>query len=99
MPKRKKNVAIGSSFGQFLAEQGLLEGATAVAIKRVIAWQLAEAMKAEGVTKKALAEKMHTSRSHLDRLLDERDTGLTIETLGKVARALGRNVRIELCEA
>jgi hypothetical protein len=40
---------------------------------------------------------MHTSRSHLDRLLDERDTGLTIETLGKAARALGRNVRIQLC--
>ena len=99
MTKKKKNPAIGSNFDQFLAEQGLLEGATAVAIKRVIAWQLAEAMKAEGVTKKALAEKMHTSRSHLDRLLDDRDTGLTIETLGKAARALGRNVRIELCEA
>jgi antitoxin HicB len=99
MTKKKKNPAIGSNFDQFLAEQGLLEGATAVAIKRVIAWQLAEAMKAEGVTKKALAEKMHTSRSHLDRLLDDRDTGLTIETLGKAARALGRNVRIELCAA
>jgi DNA-binding Xre family transcriptional regulator len=99
MTRKKKNPAIGSNFDQFLAEQGLLEGATAIAIKRVIAWQLAEAMKAEGVTKKALAERMHTSRSHLDRLLDERDTGLTIETLGKAARALGRNVRIELCEA
>ena len=99
MIRKKKNSAIGSNFDQFLAEQGLLEGATAIAIKRVIAWQLAEAMKAEGVTKKALAEKMHTSRSHLDRLLDDRDTGLTIETLGKAARALGRNVRIELCEA
>ncbi len=99
MTRKKKNPAVGSNFDQFLAEQGLLEGATAVAIKRVIAWQLAEAMKAEGVTKKALAEKMHTSRSHLDRLLDDRDTGLTIETLGKAARALGRNVRIELCTA
>jgi antitoxin HicB len=99
MTRKKKNSAIGSSFDQFLAEHDLLEGATAVAIKRVITWQLAEAMKATGVTKKALAEKMHTSRSHLDRLLDERDTGLTIETLGKAARALGRNVRIELCEA
>jgi antitoxin HicB len=97
--RKKKTPAIGSNFDQFLADQGLLEGATAIAIKRVIAWQLAEAMKAEGVTKKALAERMHTSRSHLDRLLDERDTGLTIETLGKAARALGRNVRIELCEA
>jgi DNA-binding Xre family transcriptional regulator len=99
MTKKKKNPAIGSNFDQFLVEHDLLEGATAVAIKRVIAWQLAEAMKAEGVSKKALAEKMHTSRSHLDRLLDDRDTGLTIETLGKAARALGRNVRIELCLA
>ena len=96
MTRKKKNPAIGSNLDQFLAEQSLLEGATAIAIKRVIAWQLAEAMKAEGVTKKALAEKMHTSRSHLDRLLDERDPGLTIETLGRAARALGRNVRIEL---
>ena len=99
MTKRKKNTAVGSNFDHFLAEQGLLEVATAVAIKRVIAWQLAEAMKAEGITKKALAEKMHTSRSHLDRVLDDRDTGLTIETLGKAARALGRNVRIEFCES
>lgn len=99
MIRKKKNSAIGSSFDEFLADQGLLEGATAVAIKRVIAWQLVEAMRAEGITKKALAEKMNTSRSHLDRLLDDRDTGLTIETLGKAARALRRNVRIELCEA
>jgi DNA-binding Xre family transcriptional regulator len=99
MTKKKKNPAVGSNFDQFLAEQRLLEGATTIAIKRAIAWQLAEAMKAEGVTKKALAEKMHTSRSHLDRLLDDRDTGLTIETLGKAARALGRNLRIELCKA
>ena len=99
MTRKKKHTAVGSNFDQFLAEQGLLEGATAVAIKRVIAWQLAEAMKAEGVTKKTLAEKMRTSRSHLDRVLDDRDTGLTIETLGKAARALGRNVRIELCAA
>ncbi len=99
MTRKKKNAAIGSNFDEFLAEEGLLEGATSVAIKRVIAWQIAEAMKAARVTKKVLAERMHTSRSHLDRLLDERDTGLTIETLGKAARALGRNVRIELCEA
>ena len=99
MASKKKNPTIGSSFDQFLAEHDLLEHSSAIAIKRVIAWQLAEAMKAAGVTKKALAEKMHTSRSHLDRVLDDRDTGLTIETLGKAARALGRNVRIELCEA
>ncbi len=96
---KKKNSAVGSNFDQFLAEQDLLEKSTVSAIKRVITWQLTEAMKAAGISKKALAERMHTSRSHLDRLLDERDTGLTIETLGKAAHALGRNVRIELCAA
>lgn len=96
MAKTKKKSAIGSSFDDFLAEDGLLEEANAVAIKRVIAWQLAEAMKASGITKKALAERMHTSRSHLDRLLDEHDTGLTLETLSRAAHALGRGVRIEL---
>ena len=99
MARKRKNPAIGSSFDQFLAEHDLLEKSTAAAIKRVITWQLTEAMKTEGISKKMLAERMHTSRSHLDRLLDERDTGLTIETLGKAAHALGRNVRIELCAA
>lgn len=87
---------IGSDFDQFLADEGILEHTTAVAIKRVIAWQIQQVMKSEGITKKALAEKMNTSRSSLDRLLDKNDTGLTIETLTKAARALGRRVRVEL---
>ena len=66
---KKKNAAIGSNFDQFLAEHDLLEKSTVSAIKRVITWQLTEAMKAAGISKKALAERMHTSRSHLDRLL------------------------------
>ncbi len=99
MAKAKKNPAVGSNFDDFLSDDGMLEAASAVAIKRVIAWQLAEAMKANGITKKVLAERMHTSRSHLDRLLDEHDTGLTLETLSKAAHALGREVRIELTGA
>ena len=67
-----------------------------LAVKRVIAWQLAQAMKEQGFTKKRLAELMHTSRSHLDRLLDTQDTGLTLETLSRVARVLKRRIRIEL---
>ncbi|MBI4692733.1 MAG: XRE family transcriptional regulator [Gammaproteobacteria bacterium] len=94
MPPRKKQV--GSSFDEFLAEEGLLEDASAVALKRVIAWQLQQAMEAEGLTKSALAKRMDTSRSSLDRLLDEHDTGLTLETLARAARALGRRVRVEL---
>lgn len=87
---------IGSDFDQFLADEGILEHTTAVAIKRVIAWQIQKVMKSEGITKRALAEKMKTSRSSLDRLLDKDDTGLTIETLTKAARALGCRVRVEL---
>lgn len=86
----------GSNFEDFLAEDGILEEVTATAVKRVIAWQIAEAMKVEKLTKKAMAERMQTSRSHLDRLLDANDTGLTLETLIRAAQALGRHLRIEL---
>ena len=96
---RKRNPRIGSDFDDFLAEDGRLEEATAVAIKRVIAWQISEAMKARGLTKKTMAERMRTSRSHLDRLLDVNDTGLTLETLSRAAQALGYRVRVELAAA
>ena len=95
----RKNRHIGSDFDQFLADEGLLDAATAVAIKRVITWQIQQAMKAQGITKIALAKRMATSRSSLDRLLDEDDTGLTLETLTKAAQALGRRVRVELAAA
>lgn len=95
----KHKLHVGSDFDDFLAEEGLLEQTTAVAIKRVIAWQIAEAMKARGLTKKAMAERMHTSRSLLDRLLDENDTGLTLETLSRAAQALGYRVKVELAAA
>lgn len=87
---------IGSDFDEFLEEQGVREDITALAIKRVIAWQIAKAMKAKKLTKSALASRMGTSRAALDRLLDEHDTGLTLTTLDRAARALGRKVRIEL---
>ena len=87
---------IGSSFDDFLAEDALLEEVSAVAIKRVVAWQIAQEMKAQGLTKTALAEKMHTSRAALNRLLDETDTSLTLTTLTGAAKALGKNLRIEL---
>lgn len=92
----KSNPHVGSNFDDFLAEEGLLEEATARAIKRVIAWQFQEAMKAKRVTKSAMAKKMRTSRSALDRLLDENDTGLTIDTLSRAAQALGYRVKLEL---
>ena len=95
----KRTTHIGSTLDDFLSEEGLLEEASARAIKRVIAWQLAEAMQTQGLTKTAMAERMHTSRSMLDRLLDETDTGLTIETLSRAAQALGYRVKVELAAA
>lgn len=95
----KSNPHIGSGFDDFLQEEGILEEVTAVATKRVIAWQIKEAMKASGLNKKTLAERMHTSRSQLDRVLDQNDTGLTLETLSRAASALGYRVKVELVAA
>lgn len=91
-----KSKHIGSSFDDFLESEGLLEESAAIAVKRVIAWQVAEAMKAANVSKSALAKRMHTSRSQLDRVLDETDTGLTLDTLSRAATALGYRIQIDL---
>ena len=87
---------IGSSFDDFLAEEAMLEESTAVAIKRVIAWQIAEEMQAQNLTKTALAKKMHTSRAALNRLLDENDASLTLTTLASAAAALGKKIDLRL---
>jgi DNA-binding Xre family transcriptional regulator len=87
---------IGSDLDEFMQDEGFREDATAQAIKRVVAWQIQQAMKAGKLTKSALAARMGTSRAALDRLLDEKDTGLTLTTLDRVARALGKRVKIEL---
>lgn len=96
---RANNPRVGSRFDAFLAEDGLLEDVSAVAVKRVIAWQIAEAMKHEGITKTALAERMHTSRAQLNRVLDAEDTGLTLDTLSRAAAALGYRVKVDLVAA
>ena len=90
------NTHIGSSFDDFLAEEAMLEETTAVAIKRVVAWQIAQEMKAQNLTKTALAAKMHTSRAALNRLLDEADTSLALTTLTSAAKALGKSLRFEV---
>lgn len=86
----------GNNFDDFLQEESILEEATAVAIKRVIAWQISEEMKAQSLTKTKLASKMHTSRAALNRLLDEDDTSLTLTTLASAAVALGKTIKLEL---
>jgi len=90
------NKHIGSDFDDFLAEQGIAEEVSAAALKRVIAWQIAEAMKLQKVTNKALAQRMHTSRTAVDRALDQNDAGMTLATLASAARALGQRVEVRL---
>jgi DNA-binding Xre family transcriptional regulator len=87
---------IGSKFDDFLKAEGIYEGTTARALKRVLAWQIAEAMKAEGMTKTELARRMKTSRAVLDRLLDAKNPAVTLSTISRAASALGRRIRLEL---
>ncbi len=90
------NNHIGSDFDDFLSEQGLAEEVSAAALKRVIAWQITQAMKEQHVSKKNLADCMHTSRTAVDRALDQNDPGMTLATLASAARALGQRVEIRL---
>ncbi len=94
-----KNKNIGSSFDDFLAEHGELEQSTAIAVKRVIAWQIEQAMASNGVNKSMLAKRMQTSRTVVDRILDASDTGLTLDTMTRAAMALGFRVKVDLVVA
>ena len=79
-----------------LKKEGKLEEFAAVAIKEVLAWQIAEAMKAQNLSRKRLAERMKTSRSQISRLLDPKDGNVTIATLQRAAKIVGRTLRLEL---
>lgn len=91
-----KNRHIGTSFDDFLDEEGLRADAEATAIKRVIAYQIEMEMKQANLSKTAMAEKMHTSRTALDRLLDPSNVSVTLQTLERAALALGKSLKIEL---
>lgn len=93
---RKAKGRIGSSFDAFLKEEGRFEATQAVAIKRVLAWQIEQEMKSQAITKKEMAQRMHTSRSQLDRLLDPENDAVSLETLARAAHAIGRNLKLEL---
>lgn len=86
----------GMLFEDFLNEQGVYEEVTGQAVKRVLAFQLAAAMKAESISKGEMARRLETSRSQLDRLLDPDNAGVTLGALTKAARAVGRTLRVEL---
>ena len=94
--KIRKKGRIGSSFDDFLKDEGVYNEVETVAVKRVIAWQLEEAMKARRMSKLQMARRMKTSRSQLDRLLDPSHSGVTLETLARAAQVLGRQIRVEL---
>ncbi|MGB5175310.1 MAG: helix-turn-helix transcriptional regulator [Thermoanaerobaculia bacterium] len=87
---------LGSDFEEYLEEQGVLEETTAVAVKRVLAYQIAQAMKEQKLTKAAMARRMHTSRSALNRLLDPDFPSVTLLTLERAAKALDKELYIEL---
>lgn len=87
---------IGSSFDDFLESQGTLAETTATACKRVIAWQIEQAMSEKALTKSGLADLMHTSRAAVDRLLDPNNTSISLNTMHKAANALGKKVNIQL---
>ncbi len=94
-PRRRYNYS-GSTFDSFLEEQGIREEVEAVATKRVLAWQLEQEMKRQRKTKHAMARELHTSRSQLDRLLDPRNTAVTLETITRAAKVLGKKVVVRI---
>jgi antitoxin HicB len=87
---------IGSSFDDFLSEEGLLEQTETMAIKRVLAYQVEELMKEQNLSKTEMSRRMRTSRASLERLLDPGNQSVTLQTLDRAARALGKRLQISL---
>jgi antitoxin HicB len=94
--KIKRSIDDLTTLDDFLKNEGKLEEFEAVAIKEVLAWQIVEAMKAQKLSRKRLAERMKTSRSQIRRLLDPKDGNVTITTLQRAAKMVGRTLRLEL---
>jgi antitoxin HicB len=86
----------GSSFDDFLRDEGIYEEVTSTTVARVLAWQLQEQMREQGITKVGMARRMGTSRSQLDRLLKSNGSGVTLETISRAAKAVNRTIRLEL---
>jgi len=86
---------MGSSIDDFLKQEGIFEEAQAQAVKEVVAWQLAEAMRKQGISKNKMATLLKTSRSQVDRLLDPTND-ITLSSIQRAAAMVGRRVSIEL---
>ncbi len=96
MSEQQKGRISEETFDDFLASEGILEACETHAIKELLAEQLSDAMKEQGLTKSVMAERMRTSRRQLDRLLDPKNPSVTLDTLSRAASAVGRTIRIEL---
>jgi antitoxin HicB len=95
---RKRTDHSGSTFDSFLEEEGIREEVEAVAVKRVLAWHLEQAMQKQQKTKQAMAKQLHTSRSQLDRLLDPGNVSVTLDTITRAARVLGKRIIIRVTD-
>ena len=93
---QKKKGKLGSSFDAFLAEEGILETCEEQALKQILVDQIMAAMQKDSLTKSAMAARMQTSRRALDRLLDPKNTGVTLHTLQRAAVAVGRQLLFDL---
>jgi len=89
----------GSSFDSFLEEEGIREETETLAIKRVLAWQLEQAMREQRKTKQAMAKELHTSRSQLNRLLDPQNVSVSLETITRAAKVLGKRLIVRITDA
>ena len=98
-PAKTKNKHRGSSFREFLRDDGMLEEVQALALKRAVALKVYDLMKKKKLSKSALAAEMRTSRAAIHRLLDPQNTSVTLATLNRAARSLGQKVKIELVAA
>jgi antitoxin HicB len=93
---KKHNRHIGSSLDDFLKEEDMLEEARTIALKETLTWQVQKAMEKKKISKVEMARRMRTSRAALDRLLDAGNASVTLQTMCRAARAIGRDLRIEL---
>jgi DNA-binding Xre family transcriptional regulator len=91
----ENNAFIGSSLDDFLHEEGILPECEAEANKRIVAWQLEQYMQEHNLKKTEFAERLGTSRSQLNRLLDAKDTSINLNTMARIARAMGKTFRIQ----
>lgn len=99
MKKKQSFDHSGSSFDGFLEEEGIRDEVEAVAIKRVLAWQFEQAMRKQRKTKLAMARELRTSRSQLDRLLNPENASVSLETIARAARVLGKRLEIRITNA